>query len=298
MTKKIALIGAQGQLGCYLLKCLKQLEIDIEAGLDIKTIAISRKELDLSKTDGIQAYLGEVQPDLIINASAYTAVDKAETEVELAHQINCIAPAEMAAYAEFADIPLIHFSTDYVFAGDADQAYLESDATSPQGQYGLTKLAGEQRLLDSGADIFIFRTAWVYSRQGSNFYKTMLKLAESRSELNVVSDQVGSPTYAAAIAEASAQIVEKLLKGQQFSTGVYHMTCQGQTDWAQFARDIFELNGKQVKVNGIPSSEYPTPAKRPSFSVLNNQKLEDIFAVSLPSWQDALKACAQEINSE
>ena len=286
MQKKIALIGANGQLGQYLLSCLNQLDVDV--------IGLSRKELDLTNSEKIQKKLTNIKPDIIINTSAYTAVDKAESEPELAHQINCVAPAQMAAYAEQAGIVFIHFSTDYVFAGDAKVAYRETDATNPQGEYGSSKLSGEQAVLDSGAQAFIFRTAWVYSQQGSNFYKTMLKLAESRSELNVVDDQFGSPTYAAAIAQATTDIVQKLLTNKRFATGVYHMTCEGQTNWAEFAKEIFKLNEKSVAVQGIPSSDYPTPAKRPSFSVLDNQQLKGVFGISLPDWREALEACVQE----
>ena len=286
MPKKIVLIGVNGQVGQYLLSCLGDLDAEI--------VGLSRQELDLTITTDIQSTLREIKPDFIINASAYTAVDKAESEPELAYQVNCLAPKAMAEYAVSANVPMIHFSTDYVFAGDAIEPYLEKDATNPQGEYGSSKLAGEQAVLDSGAQAFIFRTAWVYSQKGNNFFKTMLKLAASRSELNVVDDQIGSPTYAAAIAHATTEIVQKIMADLGFPAGVYHMTCQGQTNWAEFAQEIFALNDQNVTVNGIPSKEYPTPAKRPSFSVLNNQKLSEVFGVSLPDWRDALQACVEE----
>ena len=286
MSKKIALIGVNGQVGQYLLHCLNKLNVEI--------IGLSRQELDLRFTEKIQLTLRELKPDIIINASAYTAVDKAESEPELAYQINCIAPKVMAEYAAKTDVPMIHFSTDYVFSGDADEPYLENDVTDPQGEYGSSKLAGEQAILDSGAQAFIFRTAWVYSQKGNNFFKTMLKLAESRSELNIVDDQVGSPTNAAAIAQATIEIVQNIMTGMEFPAGIYHMTCQGQTHWAEFAQEIFALNNCKVKVIGIPSKEYPTPAKRPNYSVLNNHKLLDVFGVRLPHWRDALQACVEE----
>ncbi len=286
MSKKIALIGVNGQVGQYLLSCL--------GGLDAEIVGLSRQELDLTITRDIQLTLKEIKPDLIINASAYTAVDTAESEPELAYQVNCLAPKTMSEYAVDVNVPMIHFSTDYVFAGDAIEPYLENDATNPQSEYGSSKLAGEQAVLDSGAQAFIFRTAWVYSQKGNNFFKTMLKLAASGSELNIVDDQVGSPTYAAAIAHATAEIVQKIMADLNFPKGVYHMTCQGQTNWAEFAQEIFALNDQNVTVNGIPSKEYPTPAKRPSFSVLDNQKLLEVFGVSLPDWRDALQACVEE----
>ena len=289
--KKITVIGSNGQLGQYLLSSLNELECE---NIKLEIVGLSRKELDLSKAQDIQTVLSKVQPDMVINASAYTAVDKAESEPELAHRINCLAPAEIAAYALSADIPFIHYSTDYVFSGDAKTPYLESDQTAPQGEYGASKLAGEQKVLDLGAQAYIFRTAWVYSQKGSNFYKTMLNLSESRDELNVVHDQIGSPTYASSIAQATTKIVSKLFSGEQFSSGVYHMTCQGQTNWAEFAKEIFKLNDIALKVHGIPGSEYPTPAKRPDYSVLNNQKLQDVFGVSLPDWQEALDECVHE----
>ena len=224
MSKKIALLGVNGQVGQYLLSCL--------GGLDAEIVGLSRQELDLTITRDIQLTLKEIKPDLIINASAYTAVDTAESEPELAYQVNCLAPKTMSEYAVDVNVPMIHFSTDYVFAGDAIEPYLENDATNPQSEYGSSKLAGEQAVLDSGAQAFIFRTAWVYSQKGNNFFKTMLKLAASRSELNVVDDQIGSPTYAAEIAHATTEIVQKIMADLGFPAGVYHMTCQGQTDWA------------------------------------------------------------------
>ena len=290
MPKKIALIGVNGQVGQYLLSCLGCLDTDTT----VEIIGLSRQELDLTKTDDIPLILNEITPDLIINASAYTAVDKAESEPELAYQVNCVAPQAMAEYAKQNQVPFIHFSTDYVFAGDASEPYLEDEITNPQGEYGSSKLAGEQAVLASGAKAFIFRTAWVYSQKGNNFYKTMLKLAESRSELNIVDDQVGSPTYAAAIAQATTEIVKKIFSSGDFSSGVYHMTCQGKTHWADFAQEIFTLNGCEIDIHGIPSSEYPTPAKRPNFSVLDNQKLFDVFGINLPHWRDALLACVEE----
>ena len=286
MSKKIVLIGVNGQVGQYLQSSLSAIGLDV--------VGLSRQELDLTMTDEIEEILDQIQPDMIINASAYTAVDKAESEPRLAHVVNAIAPQAMAEYAKKANIAIIHFSTDYVFAGDAVRPYLETDETNPQGVYGASKLAGEQAILATGAKAFIFRTAWVYSQKGHNFFKTMLKLAESRTELNVVNDQVGSPTSAAAIAEATMKIVQKIMTGRDFPLGVYHMTCQDQTHWAEFAQVIFALHDRQVTVNGIPSTEYPTPAQRPSFSVLDNQKLVDVFAVRLPHWREALRACVKE----
>lgn len=286
--KKVLAIGAHGQLGQYLCEFLR------ESINSIELFEISREELDLANIALITIILEKYSPDLLINASAYTAVDQAESEPDLAILINSEAPRVMAEYAHKANIPFIHYSTDYVFSGDASSPYKEKDATDPQGQYGLSKLAGEQALIASEAQVYIFRTAWVYSQRGSNFYKTMLKLAQTRDELNIVSDQVGSPTYAASIAQASIKVVRCLLSGKYYPTGVYHMTCQGMTTWADFAKMIFQENKCQVQVNGIPSGDYPTPAKRPSYSVLSNQKLKTVFNIELPTWQESLKQCIQE----
>ncbi len=282
--KKIIIIGAQGQLGQYLCGALSRFDI----------VRLSRKELDLSSINDICQTLEGKRPDMIINASAYTAVDQAEIDADIAHLINSTAVQEIAKYAASANIPLIHYSTDYVFSGDAKTPYQEDDVTDPQGQYGLTKLSGEAAIMALDVQAYIFRTAWVYSQKGSNFYKTMLKLAETRSALNVVDDQIGSPTYAGSIAEATAKVVEKIFGPEEFSAGIFHMSCGGQVDWSGFAKKIFEFNDKEIEVKGIPSSEYPTPAKRPSYSVLSNQKLLEVFSVQLPHWEDALIACVQE----
>jgi len=295
--KKIVVIGAGGQLGSYLLNSLKAVE-------NTQIVGLTRKELDLSDISAITEVLSQQAPDMIINSSAYTAVDKAEEEPELAMQINSVAPEAMAEYAKQKDIPLIHYSTDYVFSGDATEPYAPNFTTAPQGEYGKTKLAGEQAILATGAMAYIFRTAWVYSNQGGNFYKTMLRLSESHEQLRVVNDQIGSPTYAFDIADATKQVIDQLLTcdslediQQSFPAGVYHLTNTGKTSWADFASEIFRFNGKQVSVTGIPSSEYPTPAKRPAYSVLDTQSFKDTFNVELRDWKAAFQACAQETQS-
>ena len=289
--KRILIVGNQGQVSQYLQAAL--------AG-SYELIVTSREQLDLTNTSSINAFLTDVSPDIIINPAAYTAVDNAEKESELAHIINRDAVAEMAAYSANTNTPLIHFSTDYVFAGDSSHGYIETDETAPVSVYGKSKLAGEQAIINSGAPALVLRTAWVYSNKGGNFYKTMLSLAQNRNELSIVNDQFGAPTFAGSIADGVKQLLEKivaqdgLLDGQK---GVYHFTCQGQTNWCEFAQSLFTLNNvTAMSVTGIPSSEYPTPAKRPAYSVLNGNKLQDAFSVSLPTWQDALKDCAIETN--
>jgi len=206
--KQILLIGSLGQLGRYLVEALTSLDIELHV--------MNRLHMDLAQTHLIQGKLNEFEPDLIINASAYTAVDLAEKESELAYLINRDAPMEMAKYAYDKGIPFLHYSTDYVFSGKASTPYKEQDPTDPQGVYGASKLEGEHEVLDSGANAYIFRTAWVYSQQGKNFYNTMLNLAENRNELSIVNDQYGSPTYAGEIAKATVIIVEMLLRGDSF----------------------------------------------------------------------------------
>ncbi len=287
--KKIILIGRNGQVTSYLQRVLKG---------DYELEVLGREQLDLSQTGVIQEVLDKSTPSLIINPAAYTAVDLAEEHQQDAMAINRDAVAEIAAFCSKSQTPLIHFSTDYVFAGDANEPYLETDATIPNGMYGQSKLEGEQAILAAKAPAIILRTSWVYSNQGKNFYKTMLNLASTGDELSVVADQVGAPTYAGSIADATKQIAEKILEQgglTEEQVGVYHFTCQGQTSWAEFAKAIFVENEiSTVTVNGITTEEYPTPAKRPAFSVLNGDKLTRVFGVSLPHWGTALAHCAAE----
>ena len=289
--KKVLLIGQNGQVTTYLQRVLND---NSEYELQV----LGRKQLDLTNTTQIQTVLESHKPSLIINPAAYTQVDLAEQETELAFAINRDAAAEIGQYCASTNTPLIHFSTDYVFTGDANTPYRETDAAIPTGVYGKSKLAGEQAIIVSGAPAIILRTSWVYSNHGKNFYKTMLTLAESRDELSVVNDQIGAPTYAGSIAAATKVLVEQIMqqgaiKSEQ--TGIYHFTCTGQTSWCEFAQAIFAANKvSSMTVKGIPSSEYPTPAKRPIFSVLDGNKLHSMFGLALPDWQTALENCAAE----
>ena len=283
--KNVLLIGRNGQVTTYLQHVLKG---------DYRLVVVGREQLDLSLTQNIQTVLAELKPDLIVNPAAYTAVDLAEQETELAFSINRDAVAEIAQYCARTKTPLIHFSTDYVFTGDAKKPYKETDTPAPTGVYGQSKLEGETAILNSGAAALILRTAWVYSTHGKNFYNTMLALSESRNELSVVADQIGAPTYAGSIADATKQLIEQVLQQGGISeqqSGVYHLTCQGQTSWADFASEIFTRNNIEMTINAIPSSEYPTPAKRPAYSVLDGTKLFNTFGVRLPDWQAALESC-------
>lgn len=285
----ILLIGQNGQVTTY---------IQSRLGTFYDLTVAGRDALDLSKPDRVESILDGLEPSLIINPAAYTAVDAAEENQEAAYLINRDAVASIAEYSAANSVPLIHFSTDYVFPGNANEPYTEDDSTGPTGVYGRSKLSGENAIIDSGAPALILRTSWVYSNHGKNFYNTMLALSESRSELNVVNDQVGAPTYAGSIAEATKSLIDIVLEQGEIreeQKGIYHFTCQGQTSWAEFAKAIFvenELN--HMKVNGIPSSDYPTPAQRPAYSVLSNKKLLNNFGISLPHWGTALSQCVAE----
>ena len=288
--KRIVLCGANGQVGQYLQKAL---------GNKYEVLPVTRSQLDLTNIHAIQSSLLDEQPDLIINAAAYTAVDMAETDEQNAYLINRDAVAEMAKFSQQNNVPLIHYSTDYVFAGNTSQAYKESDTPDPDSIYGSSKLAGEYAIIQIGAPALILRTSWVYSNVGKNFYLTMKRLAAERDELGVVADQIGSPTYAGSIAQVTAKLVDKIFAQSGLNEeqkGVYHFTCSGQTSWHGFATELLRLNGfEKTKVNPIETSDFPTPAKRPAYSVLDNSKLESVFSIQLPDWQQALRDCVAEI---
>ena len=241
-------------------------------------------------------FIRQLKPDLIVNAGAYTAVDKAETEQALAHQVNAIAPGVLAKLAKELDIPLIHYSTDYVFDGHKVGAWNEQDKPAPLNYYGQSKLEGEQAVSDTGCKYLIFRVSWVYDRRGKNFVNTMLRLAKEKDELNIVDDQVGAPTWSRHIADATAQIIlqSKLIPDfWERHSGIFHMSAAGKTSWKEFADKIFELaahEGMRVPVvHAIPTSAYPTKAERLLNSCMDNSKLVNTFGVQLPDWQLSLQ---------
>ena len=302
---RILLTGVTGQLGHTLHPILSQHH---------EVIAPTRAELDLSDTAAIATFVTNCQPDLIINPAAYTTVDKAETEPDLAQAINGIAPGEFAAQAKKRGIGLIHFSTDYVYDGSLRDeqgvltSYAEDAPTNPLNVYGKTKLAGEQAIIASGCQYLIFRTSWVYSTFGKNFLLTMLRLANERDELRVVNDQWGAPTSANAIADISASIVQQLCASEnpaqwwQLHQGLYHLTTTGRTSWCGFTQEIMRqasAGGKLKKaapsVTGIPAVDYPTPAQRPVNSSLNTDLLASTFGVQIPAWETALAVCLSEM---
>lgn len=264
-----------------------------ERGGRHELVFAARPDFDLSDSDSIARAIESARPDLVISAAAYTAVDHAEDEPELAMTINGEAPGHIGRAAASAGAPVLHLSTDYVFDGSGERAWREDDPTGPIGVYGQTKLAGEEALAASGAAYAIVRTAWVYSPFGNNFVKTMLRLAESRDELNVVNDQHGNPTSALDIADALIAVADRWQDAPGHGANeVYHFAGTGSTNWADFARAIFARSGKRggptCEVSGIPSSEYPTKAQRPANSRLDSAKFAEAFGYSAPRWEDSL----------
>lgn len=251
----------------------------------------SYPDFDLSKPESIEAAVARIQPELIVSAAAYTAVDKAESEPELAMAINGDGPGVLARAGAKIGAPIIHLSTDYVFDGSLDRPWREEDPTGPLGVYGATKLAGEQAVQASGATHAVLRLAWVYSPFGNNFVKTMLRLAETRDTLNVVEDQYGCPSSALDIASAILAVVARWQRDGAFN-GLYHFAGSGETNWAEFAATIFaesaKRGGPSASVTGIPSSGYPTPAKRPANSRLDCSRFAETFGYRAPAWQESL----------
>ena len=299
---RIVVTGANGQVGHELLRALAAPEW---GGSDRAIISATRsgrleggthcEAADLADFGGLTSTLDRIQPNLILNAAAYTAVDRAEDEHDLAQRINGEALGVLGKWAKRNDARVVHYSTDYVFDGAATRAYREDDATHPVSAYGRSKLVGEIALSESGARHLIFRTAWVYAARGQNFLRTMLRLGAERDELRVVDDQVGAPTPARLIADVTAQAVAQWQEDDTPTRdGVYHVVASGRTSWCGFARAIFEraqhagLIERAPKVQAIRSDEYPTRAVRPAFSVLDTAKLRDVFGIALPDWQTAL----------
>lgn len=282
----IAVTGKKGQIVSALL------ERGLQGGVDI--VALGRPELDLAEGETIHATLTKLKPDVVVSAAAYTAVDRAETEPALAFSLNADGPRIIAQVANELGVPIVHLSTDYVFAGDKDGLYVETDGTGPVSTYGLSKLAGEKGVAVANPNHAILRTAWIYSPFGANFLRTMLRLAESRDEVRVVADQFGSPTSALDVADAIISISKRICEDSDPKLrGVFHLTGSGEATWADFAEVIFaELEqkaGKVVKVDRITTLDYPTPAKRPANARLSNDKLREAFGIVLPDWRLSTK---------
>lgn len=281
--KNILLLGKTGQVGFELHRVLSPLgEIN----------APSRAELDLTSAQSVARYLDQHQPDLIVNAAAWTAVDAAEEQQDEAHRLNAGLPEQLASYCAEQGAFLVHYSSDYVYPGNGSEPWQETSATGPLSVYGHTKLQGDQAIRQSGCGHFIFRTSWVYSARGNNFMKTMLRLAKSKSELNIVADQIGAPTPARLIAQVTALAIHGNIPG-----GLYHLAPRGETSWHGFAQEIFRLAKEQGErlamgpenANPIPTSDYPTPAQRPLNSRMDLSKLETTLDIRLPTWKNQLQ---------
>ena len=282
--KKILVTGSNGQLGSELNA--------LSSGFpNFEFIFTDRSQLSLEQPKTISAFLDTQQPDFIINCAAYTAVDKAESEPELADLINHRAVEELAKWSFSNQIKLIHVSTDYVFDGTSAIPLKENDETNPQNKYGKTKLKGEQAAVKENPDTIIIRTSWVYSEFGNNFVKTMLRLMAERDTLNVVEDQIGSPTYAKDLAQAILDIISN----GNWQGGIYNYSNEGEISWFDFAVAIKEIAGLDCDVSGIPSSQFPTPAKRPAYSLLDKSKIKATFGVVVPEYSSSLEKCIKII---
>lgn len=263
-----------------------------------RMVQLSRAEADLADPDTCAAQIRAHAPSVVINAAAYTAVDKAESEGELAQRINAEAPGMLGGLLRDRGVPVIHYSTDFVFAGQSERPYREDDEPGPLSVYGETKLGGEHSLLATGANAIILRTSWVYGVRGANFLLTMLRLFGERDELRIVDDQVGAPTWSRMLAEVTAQILGRVLHGDldaERVKGVYHATNGGETSWYNFARAILEGSGRGCNILPITTDAYPAPARRPAYSVLDNSKLFDTFGLALPDWEVSLRQCLEDL---
>ncbi|KAF2081165.1 dTDP-4-dehydrorhamnose reductase [Flavobacterium sharifuzzamanii] len=276
--KKILVTGATGQLGS---------ELSVLAPLynQYEWVFADRTQITLDNLEMLQSQLEIICPDIICNCGAYTAVDKAESEKDLAFKVNHLAVELIAKYAKENNVKLIHVSTDYVFDGDSSIALNEEAKTNPINVYGESKLAGEIACLKENPESIIIRTSWVYSKFGNNFVKTMQRLMQERDEINVVNDQIGSPTYAADLAQAMIDIIEF----PKWVSGIYNYSNEGEISWHEFALSIKELGNYNCKIGGIPSSSYPTPAKRPNYSLLNKEKIKAVYNLNIPDYKKSLK---------
>lgn len=284
IRKKILVTGANGQLG----KELQQLAPGFS---QFEFIFLGKEDLPIHHFEMVRHYFKVYHPDFFINCAAYTAVDRAESEKERAFQINGEAVGVLAAICRENNCRFIHISTDYVFDGTATVPYKEDDKTNPQSVYGASKLEGEKQAMQFDPECIVIRTSWVYSEFGKNFVKTMVRLMSEKEEISVVDDQVGSPTYAADLAEAIMQIISY----GNWQPGIYHFSNAGNISWYQFALAIKELSGSNCRINPIPSSQYPTQAKRPAWSVLECSKIKKVFGITIKSWQQSLGLCLQNL---
>lgn len=274
----VLVTGASGQLG-------QSLQFIVPKHPDFQFVFASSQDLDITNEERVNYFFENNKIDFCINAAAYTAVDKAESEPEKAKEVNVLGPKHLAAACKKSKSKLIHISTDFVFDGASEKPYSETDKPNPLGVYGQTKLDGEQEIINTLEEYFIVRTSWVYSPFGNNFMKTMLRLAQERDSLNVVNDQIGSPTNAIDLAEAILSIIES--KSTRY--GIYNFSNEGMASWFDFAKEIFNVNDICIEVNPIPTEAFPTPAQRPKYSLLDKTKIKGTFNIEINSWRDALQ---------
>ncbi len=290
---KILITGAQGQVGKELVSIANQRGFDV--------IAAGQTELDITQLKNIESYVEVLQPDLVINAAAYTAVNKAEEEQDITYAINRDGTANLAAVSKEKNIPLLHISTDYVFDGTKSEAYSENDAVSPLGIYGISKWQGEETIRQTLPEHIILRVAWVFGAQGNNFVKTMLRLAKDRDELSVVADQFGRPSPAKDIAKTLIILAEQYQKEKTLEWGTYHYCGDEKVSWCGFAKEILKqakeqgLIEKDIKVNAITTAEYQDPTKRPANSMLDCEKIKNTFGIEMPSWKESLNQVLTEL---
>ena len=290
---KILITGAQGQVGKELVSIANQRGFDV--------IAAGQTELDITQLKNIESYVEVHQPDLVINAAAYTAVNKAEEEQDITYAINRDGTANLAAVSKEKNIPLLHISTDYVFDGTKSEAYSENDAVSPLGVYGISKWQGEETIRQTLPEHIILRVAWVFGAQGNNFVKTMLRLAKDRDELSVVADQFGGPSPAKDIAKTLIILAEQYQKEKTLEWGTYHYCGDEKVSWCGFAKEILKqakeqgLIEKDIKVNAITTAEYQDPTKRPANSMLDCEKIKNTFGIEMPSWKESLNQVLTEL---
>ena len=280
----VLVTGASGQLG-------QAIQFIAKNHSKIKFVFCSSSDLDISNKENCQTVFQNTKPDFCINAAAYTAVDKAESERDKAELINVLGSKNIAEVCNNFDVKLIHISTDFVFDGSNDKPYTETQITNPKGVYGQTKLDGEKAIQQVFSKYYIIRTSWVYSQFGNNFMKTMLRLASERTALSVVNDQIGTPTNAVDLAEALVQLI--LSNSQQPTTnnyGIYNFSNEGECSWYDFAKKIFEINNVSIDLSAIPTEQFPTPAQRPKYSVLDKSKIKTTFGIAIKTWEESLKS--------
>ena len=276
--KVILVTGSNGQLG----QCLQELSVSHSS---MQFVFLNSKELDITSKESVNKVFNSNSFDFCINCAAYTAVDTAESEQEMAQKVNVLGVRYLAEACKTYSTKLIHISTDFVFDGNSSIPYTENQATAPVSVYGKTKLEGENAIQAVLQEFFVLRTSWLYSEYGNNFVKTMLRLSKDRTELGVVSDQIGGPTYAKDL----ARVILKIIETDSTKYGIYHYSNEGVASWYDFAKAIFEISNTAITVTAIPTSSYPTPAKRPKYSVLNTSKLKNNLKVEIPYWRDSLK---------